>query len=84
MGHGYDLWCLGPTHLPFDRAAGPCSGGHAGHIPQPRHFGERFGGSVVIMTLRDGAPTLEQRHVGHLRFVNHWLMNKADPLKKLS
>ena len=38
-------------------------------IPQPRHFGERFGGRVAIVTLGDGPPESEYREVGHLRFL---------------
>ena len=68
MAHGYDLWCLGHIHSPFERASGPVLIVMPG-IPQPRHFGERFGGSVAIVTLGDGAPILERRSVGHLRFV---------------
>jgi DNA repair exonuclease SbcCD nuclease subunit len=68
MAHGYDLWCLGHIHVPFERTLGSVLAVMPG-IPQPRHFGERFGGSVAIITLGDGAPVLERRNVGHLRFV---------------
>lgn len=68
MAHGYDLWCLGHIHAPFERSSGPVLAVMPG-IPQPRHFGERFGGSVAIVTLGEGAPVLERRNVGHLRFV---------------
>ena len=37
-------------------------------IPQPRHIGERTGGSVALVTLGDGAPRIERRAVGHLVF----------------
>jgi exonuclease SbcD len=68
MAHGYDLWCLGHIHAPFERTSGPVLAVMPG-IPQPRHFGERFGGSVAFVTLGEGAPVLERRNVGHLRFV---------------
>jgi DNA repair exonuclease SbcCD nuclease subunit len=68
MAHGYDLWCLGHIHSPFERRSGTVLAVMPG-IPQPRHFGERLGGSVAIVTLGQGAPMLEQRAVGHLRFV---------------
>lgn len=68
MAHGYDLWCLGHIHAPFERSSGPVLAVMPG-IPQPRHFGERFGGSVAIVTLGEGAPVLDRRNVGHLRFV---------------
>jgi DNA repair exonuclease SbcCD nuclease subunit len=68
MAHGYDLWCLGHIHVPFERTLGQVLAVMPG-IPQPRHFGERFGGSVAIVTLGDGAPVLESRSVGHLRFM---------------
>lgn len=68
MAHGYDLWCLGHIHLPFERRSGSVLAVMPG-IPQPRHFGERFGGSVAIVALSDGPPVLEHRSVGHLRFV---------------
>lgn len=68
MAHGYDLWCLGHIHAPFERMSGPVLAVMPG-IPQPRHFGERFGGSVAIVTLGEGAPVFEHRNVGHLRFV---------------
>lgn len=68
MAHGYDLWCLGHIHIPFERTSGSVLAVMPG-IPQPRHFGERFGGSVALVTLGDGAPVLERRSVGHLRFV---------------
>ena len=72
MAHGYDLWCLGHIHAPFERTSGSVMGVMPG-IPQPRHFGERFGGSVAIVTLGEGAPVLERRNVGHLRFVETML-----------
>lgn len=68
MAHGYDLWCLGHIHAPFERRSGSVLAVMPG-IPQPRHFGERFGGSVALVTLGEGAPVLERRNVGHLRFV---------------
>lgn len=72
MAHDYDLWCLGHIHAPFERRSGPVLAVMPG-IPQPRHFGERFGGSVAIVTLGEGAPVLERRNVGHLRFVETML-----------
>ncbi|WP_458790435.1 metallophosphoesterase family protein [Yoonia sp. MH D7] len=68
MAHGYDLWCLGHIHAPFVRSAGPVLAVMPG-IPQPRHFGERLGGNVALVTLGDGVPVMEPRLVGHLRFV---------------
>jgi len=68
LAHGYDLWCLGHIHVPFERTSGPVLAVMPG-IPQPRHFGERFGGSVAIVTLGEGVPVLERRNVGHLRFM---------------
>lgn len=68
MAHGYDLWCLGHIHAPSERRSGSVLAVMPG-IPQPRHFGERFGGSVAIVTLDEGAPVLERHDVGHLRFV---------------
>lgn len=68
LAHGFDLWCLGHIHTPFERTSGPVLAVMPG-IPQPRHFGERFGGCVAIVTLGDGPPVLERRSVGHLRFV---------------
>ena len=68
MAHGYDLWCLGHIHAPFERSLGSVLAVMPG-IPQPRHFGERFGGSVAIVTLGDGPPVLEHHIVGKLRFV---------------
>ena len=67
MAHGYDLWCLGHIHAPFDRVEGPVAAVMPG-IPQPRHIGERTGGSVALVTLGDGAPRIERRAVGHLVF----------------
>lgn len=68
MAYGYDLWCLGHIHVPFERTLGQVLAVMPG-IPQPRHFGERFGGSVAIVTLGNGAPMLERHNVGHLRFM---------------
>lgn len=67
MAHGYDLWCLGHIHAPFERAGGPVLAVMPG-IPQPRHFGERNGGSVTLVTLGEGAPEFERRAVGRLGF----------------
>jgi exonuclease SbcD len=68
LAHGYDLWCLGHIHMPFERQSGTVLAVMPG-IPQPRHYGERFGGSVAVVTLGEGAPMLEKRDVGHLRFI---------------
>ncbi len=67
MAHGYDLWCLGHIHAPFERTSGPVLAVMPG-IPQPRHFGERTGGTVAIVELDDDMPKIERHHVGHLRF----------------
>ncbi|WP_286201061.1 DNA repair exonuclease [Labrenzia sp. 5N] len=67
MAHGYDLWCLGHIHAPFERTSGPVLAVMPG-IPQPRHFGERTGGTVAIVELDDDTPKIERHHVGHLRF----------------
>ncbi len=68
FAHGYDIWCLGHIHMPFERTSGSMVAIMPG-IPQPRHYGERFGGSVAVVTLGDGAPQVARRDVGHLRFV---------------
>ena len=67
MAHGYDLWCLGHIHAPFERVDGSVLAVMPG-IPQPRHFGERNGGTVTCVTLGDGAPTFERYPVGRLSF----------------
>lgn len=67
MAHGFDLWCLGHIHAPFERADGPVLAIMPG-IPQPRHFGERQGGSVVLVSLNDGLPAFERHPVGQLGF----------------
>jgi len=67
MAHGYDLWCLGHIHAPFERVDGPVLAVMPG-IPQPRHFGERNGGSVTIVSLGEGTPEFERRAIGHLGF----------------
>ncbi|WP_299478123.1 metallophosphoesterase [uncultured Roseibium sp.] len=69
MAHGYDLWCLGHIHAPFERSSGPVLAVMPG-IPQPRHFGERTGGTVAIVELGDGTPEIERHQVGRLRFKN--------------
>ena len=68
MEHGYDLWCLGHIHAPFERSSGSVLAVMPG-IPQPRHFGERTGGTVAIVELGDGTLEFERHQVGHLRFV---------------
>lgn len=67
MAHGYDLWCLGHIHAPFERVDGPVLAVMPG-IPQPRHFGERDGGTVTLVSLCEGAPKFERRSVGRLGF----------------
>lgn len=67
MAHGFDLWCLGHIHAPFERKDGRVLAIMPG-IPQPRHFGERQGGSVTIVALGDGPPSFERRSVGQLGF----------------
>lgn len=67
MAHGFDLWCLGHIHAPFERVDGPVLAVMPG-IPQPRHFGERHGGTVTLVTLGDAAPHCERRAVGRLGF----------------
>lgn len=67
MAHGFDLWCLGHIHAPFERRDGPVLAVMPG-IPQPRHFGERSGGTVTLVTLGEGVPEFERRAIGHLGF----------------
>lgn len=67
IGHGFDLWCLGHIHAPFERVDGSVLAVMPG-IPQPRHFGERHGGTVTMVSLGDGAPAYERRVVGRLSF----------------
>lgn len=67
MAHGFDLWCLGHIHAPFERVDGPVLAVMPG-IPQPRHFGERNGGTVTLVSLDEGAPEFERRAVGRLGF----------------
>lgn len=67
MAHGYDLWCLGHIHAPFERTSDPVLAVMPG-IPQPRHFGERAGGTIAIVELGDGTPAIERHGVGRLAF----------------
>ena len=67
MAHGYDLWCLGHIHAPFDRIEGPVAAVMPG-IPQPRHINERTGGTVALVSLGAGAPVIDRRGVGGLAF----------------
>ena len=67
MAHGFDLWCLGHIHAPFKRWDGPVLAVMPG-IPQPRHFGERQGGTVTLVEMGDGAPIVERRDVSQLGF----------------
>jgi len=67
LAYGYDLWCLGHIHTPFERTSGPVLAVMPG-IPQPRHFGERTGGTVAFVELNDDIPKIQRHHVGYLRF----------------
>ncbi len=67
MAYGYDLWCLGHIHAPFERADGPVLAVMPG-IPQPRHFGERNGGTVTIVSVGEGTSEFERRAIGQLGF----------------
>ncbi|EAV41044.1 putative DNA repair exonuclease [Stappia aggregata IAM 12614] len=67
MAHGYDLWCLGHIHAPFEHTSDSVLAVMPG-IPQPRHFGERTGGTVALVELGDDAPTIERYEVGKLAF----------------
>lgn len=67
MAHGFDLWCLGHIHAPFERLDGPVLAIMPG-IPQPRHFGESKGGTVTLVSLGDGSPKFERRAIGRLGF----------------
>ncbi|MEP7457516.1 DNA repair exonuclease [Phyllobacterium sp. SB3] len=67
MAHGYDLWCLGHIHTPFERTSDLVRAVMPG-IPQPRHFGERAGGTIVIVELGNGTPAIERHEVGQLTF----------------
>jgi exonuclease SbcD len=87
MAHGYDLWCLGHIHLPFEASTGSALAVMPG-IPQPRHFGERFGGSVTVVTLGEGPPAFERRVIGHLRFIEARLdltdcVDQAEELQRI-
>ena len=71
MAHGYDLWCLGHIHAPFERRRAGVLALMPG-IPQPRHFGERFGGSACLVRLgsdtAEGTPEVEWRPIASLGF----------------
>ncbi|KUP95074.1 metallophosphoesterase family protein [Tritonibacter horizontis] len=71
MAHGYDLWCLGHIHAPFERRRADTLALMPG-IPQPRHFGERSGGTVCLVHLgpqtASRAPEVEWRPVAPLGF----------------
>ena len=67
VGHGYDLWCLGHIHKPMVHEASGRVLIMPG-IPQPRDFGERFGGAVYRVDLGPGGVTYEARPVGTLAF----------------
>ena len=68
MAHGYELWCLGHIHAPFERVDGSVLAVMPG-IPQPRHFGERDGGSVTLVSLEQSPPVFERRAIGRLGFM---------------
>lgn len=55
--HGYDLWCLGHIHAPFERSSGSVLAVMPG-IPQPRHFGERTGALSRLSNLVTTHPNL--------------------------
>ena len=65
--HGYNLWCLGHIHAPSEQIDGNVMLVMPG-IPQPRHFGERKGGTVTLISLGEGAPKFERRNVAQLGF----------------
>ncbi|SMY09424.1 metallophosphoesterase family protein [Flavimaricola marinus] len=67
MANGYDLWCLGHIHAPFEKVSGPVLAVMPG-IPQPRHFGERSGGTVTMVTLADGPPEFQRHDIGRMGF----------------
>lgn len=67
MAHGFDLWCLGHIHAPFERIDESTLAVMPG-IPQPRHYGERHGGTVTFVSLNEGVPEFERRAVGCLGF----------------
>lgn len=78
LAHGYDLWCLGHIHAPFERGDHTVRAVMPG-IPQPRHIGERHGGKVALVTLSDTGSNLEWRSVAKLVFVQSELdLSKAD------
>ena len=67
LAHGYDIWCLGHIHAPFERTSGPVLAVMPG-IPQPRHFGELTGGirsgGVKPGSVQAGKLSTEVRHLG--------------------
>ena len=67
MAHGFDLWCLGHIHVPFERMDGPVLAVMPG-IPQPRHFGERKGGTVTLVNMGESTPVFERCNVSKLGF----------------
>ncbi|MBG6143970.1 DNA repair exonuclease SbcCD nuclease subunit [Labrenzia sp. EL_142] len=67
MAHGYDLWCLGHIHAPFEHIAGSVLAVMPG-IPQPRHFRERTGGTVALVELGHETPAINRYEVGQLVF----------------
>jgi DNA repair exonuclease SbcCD nuclease subunit len=67
MAHGFDLWCLGHIHKPFERIDGPVLAVMPG-IPQPRHYGERHGGTVTLVSLGEGPPEFARHAISHLGF----------------
>lgn len=69
MAHGFDLWCLGHIHAPFERIDGSSLAVMPG-IPQPRHYGERHGGTVALVSLEEDRPEFERRTVACLGFID--------------
>jgi len=68
VAHGFDLWCLGHIHAPFERIDDDVLLVMPG-IPQPRHFGEHKGGTVTLVSLDQVPPAFERRVVSKLGFV---------------
>lgn len=67
MAYGFDLWCLGHIHAPFERVDRSVMVVMPG-ITQPRHFGERRGGTVALVTLDGDVPKIERHDIGQLKF----------------
>lgn len=67
MEHGFQLWCLGHIHAPFECVSTGTLAVMPG-IPQPRDFGEIAGGSVTLVNLAPEGPVFERRQVCKLAF----------------